>query len=287
MNNQLTSETLPFVAVINGELKTTSLKIAEHFGKEHKSVLRAIENLQCSPEFTERNFALSEYTDITGRKLPCYEITKDGLAFAAMGFTGKKAAKWKEAYINAFNSMAEEIYQVKSLKNSFKLIEPPTITNAQQGELHAIVANKARSCNKFNSYYWSRFQNHFKLSSYKLLPAERFQEALDFFKKLEGDEKDSFFMLSPKELSALANENQFIEKDGLVMRESSLTFTLPPLEKNHKLKRWLISQIDGLLTFHALADNQEVLTKETFIRQLIHDDYIVLKKDDFINKLQQ
>lgn len=29
--------------------------------------------------------------------------------FLAMGFTGKEAAKWKEAYINAFNAMAEQL----------------------------------------------------------------------------------------------------------------------------------------------------------------------------------
>ena len=32
-------------------------------------------------------------------------MTKDGFCFLAMGFTGKEAAKWKEAFINAFNQM--------------------------------------------------------------------------------------------------------------------------------------------------------------------------------------
>ncbi|EOS1856350.1 Rha family transcriptional regulator, partial [Escherichia coli] len=32
-------------------------------------------------------------------------ITRDGFAFLAMGFTGKRAARFKEAYINAFNQM--------------------------------------------------------------------------------------------------------------------------------------------------------------------------------------
>ena len=41
---------------------TTSLKIAETFGKEHKDVLKAIKSLECSKLFHERNFAPSEYT---------------------------------------------------------------------------------------------------------------------------------------------------------------------------------------------------------------------------------
>jgi len=47
-----------------------NFQAAEYFEKEHKDVLKAISNLECSPEFTERNFALSKYTDSTGRKCP-------------------------------------------------------------------------------------------------------------------------------------------------------------------------------------------------------------------------
>lgn len=67
------------------------------------------DELGCSAEFTEHNFVLSEYTDASGRKLPCYQITRDGFAFLAMGFTGKRAARFKEAYINAFNLMEKSL----------------------------------------------------------------------------------------------------------------------------------------------------------------------------------
>lgn len=40
---------------------TTSLKIAEFTGKEHKHVLRDIETLVNSGKFTESNFGLSSY----------------------------------------------------------------------------------------------------------------------------------------------------------------------------------------------------------------------------------
>ena len=110
---QVTPEFCPNLAVINGQVKTTSLKIAEHFGKQHKSVVRAIQNLECSPEFAERNFAMSKY-QVTGgknsaREEEMYELTRDGFTFLAMGFTGKQAAQWKEAYILAFNRMESEL----------------------------------------------------------------------------------------------------------------------------------------------------------------------------------
>ncbi|WP_438272196.1 Rha family transcriptional regulator [Serratia fonticola] len=99
----------PEISIANGYAVTTSIDIAEYFRKQHKDVLRKIESLECSLEFTERNFTLSEYIDPTGRKLPRYQITRDGFAFLAMGFTGKKAAKFKEDYIGAFNRMEAKL----------------------------------------------------------------------------------------------------------------------------------------------------------------------------------
>lgn len=97
--------TRPTLAIINGHATTTSNQIAEHFGKRHADIIRAIRKLDCSPEFNERNFALVEYADPKGEQRPAYTITRDGFVFLAMGFTGKEAAQWKEAYIEAFNAM--------------------------------------------------------------------------------------------------------------------------------------------------------------------------------------
>ena len=97
--------TTPTLHMADGKPTATSLQVAEHFGKQHKTVLRAIRNLGCSAAFTERNLALSEFVDSTGRRLPMYHITRDGFALLAMGFTGKEAMRWKEAYIAAFNAM--------------------------------------------------------------------------------------------------------------------------------------------------------------------------------------
>lgn len=101
----------PQVTVENGRAVTTSVAVAEYFRKMHKDVLKKIDNIDCSPEFAERNFAPSEYTDSTGRTLPAYQITKNGFVFLVMGFTGKKAAAFKEAYIAEFDRMENELHQ--------------------------------------------------------------------------------------------------------------------------------------------------------------------------------
>lgn len=99
----------PVVRVIDGQAVTTSLDLAEYFGKNHRDVLRKIETLDCSLDFIERNFALISYTDGLGRKKPCYRLTRDGFFFVAMGFTGRRAAEFKEAYIAAFNAMEQRL----------------------------------------------------------------------------------------------------------------------------------------------------------------------------------
>lgn len=97
----------PSVSLVNGIPTVTSLDIAGKFGKRHCDVLRAIQKIitELFPEFTERNFALSDYTDETGRKLPMFNLTRDAFSLVVMGFTGKEALAWKVRYIEAFNAM--------------------------------------------------------------------------------------------------------------------------------------------------------------------------------------
>jgi len=87
----------------SGKDVTTSLIIAEVFGKEHYNVLRDIESLECSREFNALNFEVISYTDSQNRTQRAYEITKDGFSFLVMGYTGVKAAEFKELFINEFN----------------------------------------------------------------------------------------------------------------------------------------------------------------------------------------
>lgn len=93
----------------NDRVLTTSLKVAEIFGKEHSKVMRDITNLYCSDDFRAANFGGSSYTSEQNKQFPMYEMTKDGFTFLVMGYTGKKAAAFKEAYIKRFNEMEAEL----------------------------------------------------------------------------------------------------------------------------------------------------------------------------------
>lgn len=103
------------VARHGARIYTTSRKVAEHFGKNHRDVLKAIKNLLAElsgldfEDATERNFALSSYLDSTGRSLPEYHLSHDGFALLAMGFTGREALRWKVAFLQAFRQQEAEL----------------------------------------------------------------------------------------------------------------------------------------------------------------------------------
>ena len=120
----------------HGEVFTTSRQVAELFGKDHRNVLRAIRLLDCDEEFTALNFELTDFIDKNGDPRPEYLMTKDGMVFLVMGFTGKKAAQFKLLYIRAFNWMAEQIRTTHELTNWQHDFTRREAVSAANGTLH-------------------------------------------------------------------------------------------------------------------------------------------------------
>lgn len=105
-----------------GIAKVDSMAVADAFGKEHRNVIRAIKELDCSEEFRLLNFEQSSYINAQGHKQPCYNMTRDGFTFLAMGFTGKKAARFKELYIKRFNEMEAFIKNLLDARAEYPLL---------------------------------------------------------------------------------------------------------------------------------------------------------------------
>lgn len=99
----------------------SSKDIADNFKKDHTKVMRDIKKLECSDEFRQANYGYSTFTSLQNKVLPCVNMSKDGFTFLCMGFTGKKAAEFKERYINAFNKLESAIS--RSVKRSPKSME--------------------------------------------------------------------------------------------------------------------------------------------------------------------
>ncbi|AZU47930.1 hypothetical protein C3B79_2159 [Aeromonas hydrophila] len=120
----------------HGDVFTTSRKVAELFGKEHRNVLRAIRSLDCDEEFAALNFELTDFIDKNGVPRPEYLITKDGMVFLVMGFTGKKAAQFKLLYIRAFNWMMEQLHENRDLQHLLHDFARREALSVSKGSFH-------------------------------------------------------------------------------------------------------------------------------------------------------
>lgn len=92
----------------NGEPVASSRQVAENFGKEHKNVIQAVQNLVAENSAAKAMFYETTFEN-RGKQYPMYLMTRDGFTLLAMGFTGKAALEWKLKYIAAFNAMEKEL----------------------------------------------------------------------------------------------------------------------------------------------------------------------------------
>lgn len=101
----------------NDQVLTNSLLVAEKFGKEHKHVLDAIRELiqWCAETSADPMFVETIYVNEQNRQeYPMFVMNRDGFTLLAMGFTGKKALKFKLDYIAAFNAMERSLKEIKT-----------------------------------------------------------------------------------------------------------------------------------------------------------------------------
>jgi len=94
------------VKIRNNIVSCTSREIGEAFWKEHKDILKALRNLECSEKFSQRNFTPSKYK-IRWKEYTEYIITEKWFSFLVMWFTWKKASEFKEKYIEAFDKLTK------------------------------------------------------------------------------------------------------------------------------------------------------------------------------------
>ncbi|GAX06986.1 phage-related antirepressor [Secundilactobacillus pentosiphilus] len=117
------------VSLKEKQVVTSSLNVAKTFGKQHKHVLEAIDNLvaeisatkSSSPKLRSQMFAEGTYIN-RGKRYRQIFMNRDGFTLLAMGFTGYKATNFKLEYIEAFNSMEKTV--ATKAKDSYMIDDP-------------------------------------------------------------------------------------------------------------------------------------------------------------------
>lgn len=177
----------PSVFLSNSRPATTSIDIADHFGKQHKDVLKSIRNLyaELPEDVRERNFALTSRTvagpNNSERQEEFFIVYFDGFILLVMGYTGKKALQIKLLYIAAFNAMRDEL----AAQREAALPEAPHIkitpsTTASRKPLRSLVNAWAQVSGTPHTALWPQVKAHFQLERIDDLPEEWIPDALEW-----------------------------------------------------------------------------------------------------------
>lgn len=104
------------VTIQKNQGTTTSLLVAEKYGKRHDNVVQTIRKLmKVLPHERLLNFKEMFYQDQYGRNQPYFVMTRDGFMLAVMRFTGEKALKTQWDFIDAFNRMEQILLNQQNL----------------------------------------------------------------------------------------------------------------------------------------------------------------------------
>lgn len=180
--------TSPSISLVNDRPATTSLAIAESFGKRHDHVVRTIQDLihKLPESFSAPNFGAAEYMDEQGKPRPMFTVFFDGFILLVMGYTGKKALQMKLAYIAAFNAMKEKLDKLAkeeraTLSGNVKEIPgAPLSTAASRAPLRSLVHAWAQVSGISHNALWPQVRAHFQLSRIDDLPESWLPDALAF-----------------------------------------------------------------------------------------------------------
>jgi Rha family phage regulatory protein len=188
--------------------------------------LRAIEQVltQVSDIFRERNFALSQYDQKTPtggvKKVPMYELTKDGFMMVVMSFTGAAAMAVKETYINAFNFMREKLLG-KTKYGLFDQLEMPDMPKPQIMPCHPTMMNSkmknhvqhvidltAQSYGGTTNKVCMDLARYFHADSWEMIPMSFYPDICAYFNvhpRFKVGIKENWVMVDSSELGDLLN----------------------------------------------------------------------------------
>lgn len=176
-----------FVQINHSEPVTTSEFVAKAFGKEHKNILRKIEEIftQVPDSFGERNFTLLEKERKNNLgffvKSKVYELTKDGFILLVMGFTGKNAMSIKIAYINAFNAIAEKLRQIQAQQH---VSISHLISKEQADTIQRAVEERSQRTGEPYQKIYAGLHTYLNIDSYRAMPVEHYTAALKYLESI-------------------------------------------------------------------------------------------------------
>lgn len=160
--SDLFPETL-IVTTIGGQPMTTSVAIAEHFGKKHKNVLRIIKALIERTSQADRRLNFEPTIRMIAgpkgalRKEAMYLVSEKGFQFVVSGFTGAEADEWKWQFLDAFENQRRQLNVMRDrYVGAIDILCPPlrpAVERTQLGQDRVSIASViGKSCASVTYY---------------------------------------------------------------------------------------------------------------------------------------
>ena len=173
----------PVVSIVNNTVTALSIDVARYFERPHDYVLKAIrtiiKNAKEAGLSLVKNYESIKYKDLQGIERPAFRMDRKGFVLLAMGFTGINALRFKNDYIDKFDSMERQLYKCPAID---KLT---TLTPQQAREIQIAVAEKATTYPANYKAIYSALKRRFQVARYDQIPSSCFREALDFIETVE------------------------------------------------------------------------------------------------------
>lgn len=211
----------------------------------------------------------------------------------------------RETILHYQNECDDVLWEHWNNKATQPAIDPPTLTRAQQGILFNRVKAISGGDGKMRSEIWSRFQNHFKLSSYTHLPADQFDNAMLYLDAKQDEYRGGveMFYLSSKELEQRI-QAEVAKALPPPVKEGELASAANTIDVNLKFPdglrqiafkfntegfhdgRWCMTLSDGNVIIRMMDQNEMAMTFDKWINYAQQErGYVVIKKADVVHKL--
>lgn len=189
------------VALTHGAPTTTSVLIADLFGRPHKNVLQSLDGLIVDGTIDRLDFKPIFYTDEMNREQRAYQLSERAALISMPFIGGKKSREGQRILVDAFLAARDEINRLRQMHTSpdwqQARIEGQT---ARRGETDAIQA--------FVSY--AQAQGSKSASRYYLAITKATNRALFFVEGAVG--KDFRQGLSAPQLAVLAMAERIVAR---------------------------------------------------------------------------
>jgi hypothetical protein len=211
------------------------------------------------------------------------------LAMFSRTAIAKEFRKW---VLDILDHQTKPQYGLKELPPS------PHISESEASQFKKSIEALCGGDRKRYSELYRKIYDYYEITGYKNIPAGKLEEAARLIgmkllplRKPKMPVEPFTLTFTPEELEDLVVERIKAFEGELLPRQeapqhNSITINLAPLNADRRHRRWLVTQLmDEMTVLDSLNPDQQLKTREQFIKDLIAEGYIVMKKEDVLDKL--